>query len=276
MKIFTLNKYDESFIETESHNLFIKHSGLDQLYEKIVLEYQNKDESYLLLSPRSSSLYLSNLPNCMFDKVQKMMFYQYNELLGHGLYTKDFVTEKLSFSITNKDFILRYYCMNTPFIVDCIFDQTSGSDVNHDSALYVLILSYFESSIYIFEPKRHPLLLPCVILSDLSNSDFFYEYDLIFGFKNFFDKVNNSTGVFLRSNINCIINLPSICDIVNTECSRIYDSFSSQSKKTYEKRINEIQGHKNNRNFLFIFSFILSFIFLVVVILYKIFLKNYF
>ena len=275
MNFFVFNDNDESLLNVDFHDVFMKYNDLKLFYENLILKYQN-DGNYLLLSSRSASLYLSDSPNCMFDKVQKMMFYQYNEILGHGLYTKDFVTEKLSFLTTDKDFILRYCCNNTPFIVDCIFDQNSGSDVNHDSVLYVLIISYFESSIYIFEPKRHPLLLPCVILSDLSNSDFFYEYDLIFGFKDFFDKVNNITNVFLKNNPNYFSNLPSLCDIVNTDCTRIYGSFSSQSKKTYEKRINEITDHKNNRNVLFIVCLILSLIFLVIVILYKIFFLNYF
>ncbi len=266
MKFFSLDDIDFHWNELPNHPWVLNNEEKINNYKSLALKFISDDSSYDLIGPNFKSFYLSELPVSILPKFLKIMLYQNGAYHGYGAYTRSIVKEKLLFA-DEDNVTLRYICVNCPYIIDCIYSDSSlhEKDVINEAISFVIIFSYFESSLYIFDPNKHPFLLPSIIYDDLSNGDFFYDIDIFSLYKSYFNDINKLLNGYLRKNSIKLSSLPPISDIVNKDIKLF---FEDRNKKSYQDFYNQLYSINNNNHY-FLKILIISLVVLLAVIIHK-------
>jgi len=191
------------------------------------------DKSDFILIPENTNMNFDDLFNSNHLKqFQKVFLYQKK----NGLYNYDYLIEKLNFKTTVKENIIRYTCTKFPFVLDCVYDDKKKNIKN------AVIISYIESSFYLFSPVDIPYLLTLFVVDDVLGVDFFYDFDFSCIHKKKLSLLEKEVDTLLKVNENKLSGICSIREAMNKDFSEMvsdcdFDDKSYQRFKIAIKRL---------------------------------------
>ncbi|WP_274967686.1 hypothetical protein, partial [Succinimonas amylolytica] len=168
-----------------------------------------------------------------------------------------------NFIQTTENNILRYICKKFPFVLDCIYDDDKKIVKN------AVIVSYIDSSYYLFSPAKVSYLLPLFVLDDVLGDDFFCDFDFLCINKKYLSQVEKAVDILLKANENKLLGICPLVETKDKHFSQIVNDFDNASYQRFIisiRRLHATNFVANNYRTLII---VLAIIVLSLVILYK-------
>ena len=259
INFFTLDLRTLEWIPNESYS---DPSVSSEYYEKLIIECQKNHAPSIL--PHINLVEQSE--DLLLNKFQVIFLYQQKQ----SSYSYKYLIEKFNFIQTEDDHVLRYFCSNSPYILDCILGD------NDNTIKKAVILSYIDSSCYVFQPSKIPYILPQFVLDDYLAVDFFYDFDYSYLSKNKLEFLEKQVSNFVKCNSSVFPDIMPLFTAADKDFNDIVSGFNKDSYERYKSAIKPLYVSNSSHNFFNIFSLIFSVLILLLVIFLKFFNINTF